>query len=105
MKEGKNKKKNIVKPVKIILIVLVLAGIAIWTIDRFSAATLYAEGDLRMVKLNNSPQYKNEKFKNAVPWEFPSLGKNISAMQWESLLIDQSSRENYKTGDLIQIKN
>jgi len=105
MKEGKNKKKKIVKLVKIVFIALVLLRFTVWIVDRFSTATLYAEGDLRMVKLNNSPQYKNEKFKNAVPWEFPSLGKNISTMQWESLLIDQSSRENYKTGDLIQIKN
>jgi L-ascorbate metabolism protein UlaG (beta-lactamase superfamily) len=65
------------------LISIIIALLSIMIIHSCST-TFYYKGDVLMKKMEDSPQYKNGKFKNYVDWEQPSFGEYLST-GWEFL--------------------
>jgi L-ascorbate metabolism protein UlaG (beta-lactamase superfamily) len=80
MKEWIKKNRKKAMAIKIGLIALLSLVVIVMAADRFFSAATYSKGDRKMVKIVKSPQYKNGKFRNAVPWQLPSLGQNMSTM-------------------------
>jgi len=73
--------KQIMKRKILFSTTIALLGIAI--IQACSSA-VYQKGDVQLNKIEDSPQYKEGKFKNYVDWEQPSFGEYIST-GWEFL--------------------
>lgn len=73
--------KQIMKRNILFSTIIALLGIAI--IHACSSA-VYQKGDVQLNKIEDSPQYKEGKFKNYVDWEQPSFGEYIST-GWEFL--------------------
>ena len=74
--------KKVKKVLKISLIVGTLLGVTYMVADRLSSSAKYHKEDIQMKKIEQSPQYKNGKFRNTAVWNLPSFGQNVSTL-WE----------------------
>jgi L-ascorbate metabolism protein UlaG (beta-lactamase superfamily) len=84
MKEWIKKHSKTVRVFKICLIAVLFIGIIVLAADHMTASATYSKGDINMVKIIQSEQYKHGKFWNKVPWEWPSTGPNLSTI-WKFL--------------------
>ena len=70
------------KVLKIGLIALGLLAAAILGVGASISSPTYDRGDMQMKIMESSPQYRDGKFRNQVPWEQPSFGEYAGTM-WE----------------------
>ena len=61
--------KRIKKVMKVSLIVVALLGVTVMAADHLSSSAKYGKGDIQMKRVEQSPQYKNGKFRNAEAWK------------------------------------
>jgi L-ascorbate metabolism protein UlaG (beta-lactamase superfamily) len=66
-----------------VLISIAIALLSLVMLHACSSA-VYRKGDMKMKKIEDSPQYTDGKFKNYVDWEQPSFGEYLST-GWEFL--------------------
>jgi L-ascorbate metabolism protein UlaG (beta-lactamase superfamily) len=76
-----SRKKQIMRRKVLISLSITLLGMVI--IHACSSA-VYQKGDVQMIKIEDSPQYKEGKFKNYHAWEQPSFGEYLTT-GWEFL--------------------
>ena len=76
------KKKPRFKKLIIIGIIIAIFGITIVLVDHLFSSAKYNKGDIQMKRIENSPQYKEGKFKNPAAWKQPSFGEYGSTL-WD----------------------
>ena len=59
-------------------LVILLAGLVILSGYQACSSWAFGNGGARMERMENSPQYREGKFRNAVEWKQPSLWKSLS---------------------------
>jgi L-ascorbate metabolism protein UlaG (beta-lactamase superfamily) len=66
--------KSILRPGKIIIVLILILSGSVFTINTVLSAAQYDQGENPLNKIQASPQYKNGKFTNPLPWnETPSF--------------------------------
>jgi L-ascorbate metabolism protein UlaG (beta-lactamase superfamily) len=75
------KKKTRFKKLKVTGIIIAILGITIVLVDHSFSSAKYSKGDIQMKRIENSPQYKDGKFKNPAAWKQPSFGEYASTLR------------------------
>lgn len=78
------KKRKRFRKLKITGIVIAVIVLVVLVVDHSLASASYSKGGKQMKQIQNSPQYKDGKFRNAVAWKQPSF-REYSSTMWEFL--------------------